>query len=128
MDANNATVVGVGGTILGTSTGGVLTSVKETPNRPREFYLQQNYPNPFNPSTNISYQLPMQSHVMLKVFDVLGREVARLVSAIQGPGYKEANWNASSFASGIYFYRLEATSVANPGKTFTQVRKMVLMR
>ena len=88
---------------------------------PSTFTLFQNYPNPFNPSTTISYQLPIQSHVTLKVFDILGREVANLVDAVQEPGYKSVQFDASGLASSVYFYRLQAGQ-------FSAVQRLLLMR
>ena len=88
---------------------------------PGSLSLAQNYPNPFNPVTNIRYQLPAQSHVMLKVFDVLGREVATLVNGVEEPGYKEVQFNGSNLSSGMYFYRLQAGS-------FVDVKKLLLLR
>jgi len=95
---------------------------------PAEFRLAQNYPNPFNPSTSISYQLPKQSYVNLKVFDVLGREVATLVNGQQTAGYKSITWNAENVPSGIYFYRIDAVSPVDVKNHFTQVHKMLLLR
>jgi len=95
---------------------------------PKEFALRQNFPNPFNPTATIPYQLPSESRITLRIFNILGQLVETLNDDIEQAGYKSVNWNASSFASGIYFYQLEATSVANPSKTFTQVRKMCLVR
>lgn len=74
------------------------------------FGLGQNYPNPFNPSTNIEYTIPEKAHVTLKIFDILGKEVATLVDKEQQPGSYVAIWNASKVSSGIYFYRLTAGS------------------
>ena len=95
---------------------------------PQVFALYQNYPNPFNPTTTIQYELPMNSHVTLKIYNLLGQVVAILTNRIEPAGYKQVIWNASSFASGIYFFRLEARSVANPSKTFTSLKKMCLVR
>jgi hypothetical protein len=95
---------------------------------PHEFALAQNYPNPFNPSTTITYQLPVQSQVTLRVFDVLGREAAMLISEIQDPGFKSIEWRAGNCASGIYYYRLTAGSTSDPVKSFTQVRKMLFIK
>jgi hypothetical protein len=95
---------------------------------PRQFALEQNYPNPFNPSTVIRYELPAPSKVLLKIYDVLGRNTATLVDEIQDGGFKSAEWNARGLASGIYFYRLEAASLSDPSKAFVQVRKMILLK
>jgi uncharacterized Ntn-hydrolase superfamily protein len=75
---------------------------------PVTFVLHQNYPNPFNPTTEIRYQTPEVSHVTLKVFDVLGREVATLVNEQKSPGTYTVQWDATGSASGVYFYRLSA--------------------
>jgi aminopeptidase N len=95
---------------------------------PTVFALDQAYPNPFNPSTGIRYSLPVTSHVTLRIFNMLGQEVATLVDGIRDAGYESVEWDASSMASGVYFYRLEATSTADPSRSFSQVRKMVLMK
>jgi hypothetical protein len=86
-----------------------------------EFSLLQNYPNPFNPSTNISYQLPISSNVTLKVYDVLGNEVATLVNEEKPVGIYDVEFNASQLASGIYFYILQAGN-------FVEMKKMILLR
>ena len=75
---------------------------------PREFGLHQNFPNPFNPTTVISYQLPVISHVTLKVYDLLGREVAVLVNEKKDAGRYSVQWDAARLSSGIYFYSLQA--------------------
>lgn len=100
----------------------IAVSVEETPGIPTEFALRQNYPNPFNPSTTISYALPQRSHVTLKVYDVLGREVATLIDDDYEAGAHEVVWDASGQASGVYFYRISA------GDEFTSVRKLLLMK
>ncbi|MBA4311469.1 MAG: hypothetical protein C0417_02450 [Chlorobiaceae bacterium] len=95
---------------------------------PTNFSLHQNYPNPFNPTTSIKYQLPFNSQVKLKIYTVLGQQVALLTDEIQQAGIKSATWNANDAASGVYFYKLEAVSVSDPSKTFTQVKKMLLVK
>jgi photosystem II stability/assembly factor-like uncharacterized protein len=116
-------VVGEKGTILRTTQTDVPVSVPEERELsiPREFALYQNYPNPFNPSTAVSYQLLANSFVTLKVFDVLGREVATLVDGPQRAGKHIVRWDASRFTSGVYFYRL-ATD------TFVETKKMILLK
>ncbi len=87
----------------------------------KEFRLEQNYPNPFNPATIISYQLPVSSEVSLKIYDLLGREVATLVNARQAAGRYDVRFNAASLASGVYFYRLSAGA-------FIETKKMMLVK
>ncbi|MHB1050736.1 MAG: T9SS type A sorting domain-containing protein [Bacteroidota bacterium] len=86
---------------------------------PQKFTLFQNYPNPFNPSTVIGYQLPISSHVTLKIFDILGREVATLVNEEKRAGSYEFEWNAAGFSSGVYFYRLQAGG-------YLQTKKLII--
>jgi hypothetical protein len=93
---------------------------------PKTYVLSNNYPNPFNPSTTIQYGLPAQSKVTMKVYSVLGQELATLVDGVQGAGYHSAVWNASHAASGVYFFRLNAQGTN--GASFVQIRKMVLMK
>jgi photosystem II stability/assembly factor-like uncharacterized protein len=88
---------------------------------PTHFSLDQNYPNPFNPSTTISFSLPSRSLLSLKVFDALGREVAMLVAEELAPGTYSRQWNAGALPSGVYFYRLNASSL-------TETKKLVLLR
>ena len=90
------------------SLAGGATAVENVSSVPGDFALEQNYPNPFNPSTAISYQLSTVSHVRLKVFDALGREVATLVEAQQSAGRYRVTFDASNLTSGTYFYRLQA--------------------
>ncbi len=99
-----------------------VSAVNEDKNiAPNNFSLEQNYPDPFNPSTKIKYSIPNSEFVSLKVYDVLGKEVATLVNQQNGAGIHEVNFNASKLASGIYFYRLEA------GKNIL-TRKMLLIK
>lgn len=88
---------------------------------PIVFTLEQNYPNPFNPKTVISYQLPVAGFVNLKVFDILGNEVATLVDEHRPAGKYEVDFNAEKLASGIYFYRLQAGE-------FVQIKKMLMLK
>ncbi|MBI5475668.1 MAG: T9SS type A sorting domain-containing protein [Ignavibacteriales bacterium] len=95
---------------------------------PTVFKLHQNYPNPFNPNTVIRYELPKTSHVTLTIFNVLGQKVATIVDEVQAMGYKTVEFRVSNLSSGVYFYRIEAVSIADPGKMFAQVKKMVVMK
>ncbi len=88
---------------------------------PAEFSLYQNFPNPFNPSTTIRFRLPKREFVSLKVYDVRGNEIASLVNEILNPSTYEVCWNASAFASGVYFYKLVSDD-------FTDVKKMMLVK
>ncbi len=99
-----------------------LVSVR-SPNRgiPTAIHLAQNFPNPFNPKTIIEYETPDTRHVKLTVYDVLGREVAVLVNAIQQPGSHRVQFDGSHLASGVYFYRMEAG-------TFVETKRLVLIR
>ncbi|MBI3193336.1 MAG: T9SS type A sorting domain-containing protein, partial [Ignavibacteriae bacterium] len=96
------------------------------PTLPTEFALQQNYPNPFNPSTVFSFQLPVSGWATLKVFNVLGEEVATIVDEVQDAGYKSVKWDATDVPSGVYFYRISAQGAG--GKSFSDVKKMLLIR
>ena len=91
---------------------------------PQEVDLKPNYPNPFNPSTQLAYELPEAAEVRLRVYNILGREVARLVEEEQKAGRYEVNWEASALASGVYLARLEV--VALTGR-HTQKQQMMLL-
>lgn len=95
---------------------------------PAEYALTQSYPNPFNPVTSIDYQLPEASTVRITVFNTLGQAIATLRDGIEAPGYHSIQWNAEKTASGVYFYKLEARSVSDPSRSFSKVRKTVLVR
>ncbi len=104
--------------------GDQVTAVRKNPNAvtlPSTYTLSQNYPNPFNPTTQIDYSVPKNSFVSLKVYNVLGQEVATLFSGMQKAGNYVATFEASRFASGVYFYRLESAS-------FSSVKKMMLLK
>jgi PKD repeat protein len=88
---------------------------------PSKFRLYNNYPNPFNPATNIEFFIPKAEFVTLKVYNILGEEVATLVSERLTAGKYKNEWDASGLASGVYLYRIQAGS-------FVDIRKMVLMK
>lgn len=88
---------------------------------PKTYDLAQNYPNPFNPSTTIEFSIPSDATVSLKIYDVLGKEVAVLANEYRSAGTYIVNWNASNFSSGVYFYKLNAGN-------FTQTKKMFLAK
>ncbi len=88
---------------------------------PVHFALEQNFPNPFNPTTTIDYQLPKAAHVTIKVYDVLGREVATLVAGQEPAGYHEVSFNGSQFASGVYFYKMTSGN-------HTAIKKLMLIK
>jgi hypothetical protein len=98
-----------------------LGLAKNDENIPSEFALKQNYPNPFNPSTVINYELPTTNFVELSIYNLLGQKVATLVSQEQRTGYHKVKWDASGFASGVYYYQLKAGE-------FQDVKKMILIR
>jgi hypothetical protein len=98
----------------------IVTAISEC-ELPDMYTLSQNYPNPFNPSTTIIFSLPKATYVTLNIYTTLGQEVVQLVSGNMNPGVYSREWNASSFASGIYYYRLEAGG-------FVETKKIVLLR
>ena len=118
--------VGNSGTILKTTTGGVV-GIKPISNEfPQSFFLSQNYPNPFNPVTKIKFDIPpskgvREMTVRLIIYNTLGGEITTLVNRQLSPGTYEAEWDASNHPSGVYFYRLTA------GK-YTEAKKMVLVK
>jgi hypothetical protein len=99
----------------------LLTGVNKEEMLPTEYALRQNYPNPFNPSTTISFGLPSRSFVSLKVFDVMGRDVATLTFDVLNAGTYSRQWNAGAMPGGVYFYRLQAGA-------FTETRSLILLK
>jgi hypothetical protein len=100
----------------------LLTDVDiKTPTFPLEYYLAPNYPNPFNPTTTISISVPIRGFVSLKVYDLLGRQVADLINQILAPGTYQTSFDGSHLTSGVYFYRLEAG-------IFRETKKLILLK
>lgn len=93
---------------------------------PEKFELYQNYPNPFNPTTTISFVIPKPSFVILKVFDVLGSEVATLINEEEEPGYHSVQWNGSGSSSGMYIYQVNLKSA--DGNETIQRKKMLMIK
>ncbi|MBK8984196.1 MAG: T9SS type A sorting domain-containing protein [Ignavibacteria bacterium] len=94
---------------------GVNNNVTSIPN---EFSLSQNYPNPFNPSTKIAYTIPNNGLVTLKIYNLLGKEVASLINEVKSAGTYEVNFNGANLSSGVYFYRLESGNFVDTKKMF----------
>lgn len=99
----------------------ITTGITSSTETVKDFYLGQNYPNPFNPTTSLQYAVGSRQFITLKVYDVLGNEVATLVNEEKPAGEYEIEFNASNLSSGVYFYKLTA-------KNFTQTKKMMLLR
>jgi hypothetical protein len=97
------------------------TLVKASSPLPNSFTLNQNYPNPFNPSTQIQFSVPQAGFVTLKVYDMLGREVATLVNGDLAPSSYSITWNAANVSSGVYLYKLDAGN-------YSVTKKMILMK
>lgn len=96
---------------------------------PKAYALSQNFPNPFNPTTSISFDIPKQSDVLIKIFDVIGREVTTIVNENLAAGRYTKTWNASSFPSGVYFYKIDARQIGNgQGSMFTTTKKLLLIK
>ncbi|MBM2840556.1 MAG: hypothetical protein HW412_1084 [Bacteroidetes bacterium] len=96
-------------------------SVNEQTEIPHTFALHQNYPNPFNPTTTMTYALPKKEHVTLRVFNLLGQEVATLVDEVQEAGTRSVKFSSRGLATGLYFYRFSSES-------FSQTRKLVVLK
>ncbi len=98
-----------------------VTGIKEEAETPEAFALGQNYPNPFNPQTSIQFYVPTQEYVSLKVFDMLGQQLAVLVDGVQSQGTYTVDWDASGFSSGTYFYRFQT-------QRFSSIKSMSLIK
>jgi hypothetical protein len=105
----------------GTQCGVTVPVELEVEMTPTEFALYQNYPNPFNPSTLIKYQVPVNSFVSIRVFDLLGKELATLVDEEKSAGNYDVSFDASRLVSGVYVYKIQAG-------TFVESKKMILMK
>jgi enterochelin esterase-like enzyme len=93
------------------------------------YYMAQNYPNPFNPTTVISYQLPVTSNISLKVYDLLGQEVATLFEGIRQPGKHEATFDGSGLASGVYCYRIHVSQIdGGQASNFAETKKLMILK
>ena len=88
---------------------------------PEDYILYQNFPNPFNPVTKINYSIPKQCLVILKVIDILGKEIKTLINEVKSPGNYLVEFNGSEFSSGVYFYKIQAND-------FSDVKKMILIK
>ena len=99
----------------------IVTGVEQEDLQPLTFKLEQNYPNPFNPSTTFRYSIPTQSKVVIKIYDILGNEIATLMDEEKSVGTYELTWNAASLPSGVYFYQLKAGE-------FISTKKMILLK
>ncbi len=122
VNSKTGWVVGNSGTILKTIDGGI-SDIKTDDNslKPNKHFLNQNYPNPFNPNTTISFSLPKNEFVSLKIFDILGREVTILINEELSSGIHSKQWNANNLSSGIYFYTLKAGN-------YSATKKMILIK
>lgn len=94
---------------------------------PQNYSLQQNFPNPFNPATTIYYDLPADSWVSITVYDIVGREVTKLVDGTDEIGYHAVKFDTRNLASGAYFYRMVAQPVSG-GKTFVSLKKLLVLK
>jgi uncharacterized protein (TIGR02145 family) len=105
------------------------TGIEDEPILPKEFQLMQNFPNPFNPTTVIQFETAQRTYISLKVFNVLGNEIATLVDEEKSVGIHNIEWNAKGLASGIYFYSLNAIDLeSGSGIAFTDTKKMLLIK
>ncbi len=108
---------------------GLVLGVKDQSMLPKQFLLEQNYPNPFNPVTNIEYQLPVAGKVVLKVYDILGREISTLVDEEKTAGKYSVQFNAAGLSSGVYIYKVSVSYESmNHFKIFSSAKKLILLK
>jgi endoglucanase len=119
FNRNNGTVIDPG--VLNAIVQGATSITDRQKTLPAQYSLTQNYPNPFNPSTIISFSVPSKLYVSLKIYDVLGREVATLLDEQMSAGSHDIHWGAVGLPSGVYFYRLQSGS-------FSETRKLILLK
>jgi len=119
---------GYGTLLKTTNSGGLLVGISGNNGiTPYHFFLSQNYPNPFNPVTNIKFDIPKSGFVKLTVYDLLGREITRLVYEQMQPGSYNVDWDASNYPSGVYFYKIIVGDNTKNGG-YTESKKMVLVK
>ena len=136
VDNNNNKWVGVNGDANNSglfiyNENGVIVDVKDNSRKseiPARFVMSQNYPNPFNPSTTIQFALPKAGMVNLKVYNILGEEVAELINREMNAGSQSINFDASHLSSGLYFYRISAGTSTSSATEFVDVKKMLLLK
>jgi hypothetical protein len=106
-----------------------FSSIRMLNEAPLTYELNQNYPNPFNPLTNISFSIPVENLIKLKIYDITGREVAVLInSQLMQPGKYDVQFNGSKFSSGVYFYRIESWQPGSSAGSFIQTKRMMLIK
>jgi len=136
LNKDTGFAVGDNGLILRTTIGGFTGINTVSIQIPENFSLTQNYPNPFNPVTRIKFQIPLSRGVpegrgvltQLSIYDALGKEVALLVNEQLQPGTYEADWDASAYPSGVYYYKMEVSPSTGSGRGFSETKKMVLIK
>jgi len=122
VDSNIGWSVGQSGSIVSTTNGGGAIGIQQISNEvPKIYSISQNHPNPFNPKTSIKIGLKEASHVELTIYDILGREIEKLVNQELNPGYYNVDFNGDNYPSGMYFYRLETDG-------FSETKKMVIVK
>ena len=125
---NTGYVASWSGKILKTTNGGLTYTGQISTTVPKNYELRQNFPNPFNPSTIISFQLPRNGNVSIKIYDVNGREVQTLVNESMNAGSYEVSFDATGLSSGVYYYRLEVRNSSSTSNVFSDTKRMMYLR